>query len=438
MSDKRRKNRHLEPAIGDTKRDIWEVAGWPEQLSFEELFRIYSRSGLAHAVVTLPVKRCWSDFPKIYDFAGEGEPHATNTPFEKWVNYLIENCGFFDALAECDEMQRIGHFAGIAIIAKEAEGTSPSDPLRISGARAIVGYRPCYEGDLEISKLDDNFASPNFGNPVLWTYSPNFTISGRASELNQISINLHHSRLFVFSENSTGNGFYGISPLEVVYNGIHSAQKTIAASSEGFFRNAKQPLAISINNPDAANAAINNPDVKKGINEKLDDFTSDFSKHLMLYGTDIKSIQSTMIDPRSTFDIAVRDIAAGSGIEVTKLIGNEVGNLASEQNLTSFDGNMNSRRENDLTPMIRKFIDLHIAIGAGPGPTYGICVPWKDLIVRSDSEKLDLANKMADVNQKHFNAGGIEPVFAVDEMRKTADYQKLEESDEDFGDDEIS
>lgn len=428
----------IEAMSGDTKRDVWEVAGFPENVTFEALYRMYKRSGLGNAVVTRPVDRCWSTPPKIYDCKADGEPVDNDTPFRRDVKYLEDKVDLITALAELDEYQRVGRYAGLVIVAREDKKVPPVEQLKLRGVQAIVGLRPCLEGDLEATKPDEDFSSPNFGNPITWMYKPNFMLSKTQPTLLSTTFEVHHSRVFVFSENSTGNSVYGISPLEVVFNGLSSATKTLVAGSEGLFKNAKQPININVMDKDMAQMVMNNPTMKKNLDQDIKDFSDSYNRELLTWGADVKTLNSTMIDPANTFDMAVREVSAGSKIPSTVLIANEIGQLASSENMTAWDDQCNSRRENKCTPMIKEFLQHLIKLSGLSRPTHGIRIVWDDLIAKSDSAKLDVATKMATVNQITFNGGGAEPVYSREEIREASGFEEESEELEGFIDDETT
>lgn len=417
--------------MADMKRDVYEVAGYPVELTFEALHATFRRNAFAQAVIMKPVDRCWSSFPKVYDcMEVEGEePKASNSQFEKDVEYL-KSIGLFEALRDLAWRRGVGRYGGIVIVSRDIKAnSSSSDKATPMGVQSIVGFRPVFEGNITEASVDTDISTMEFGNPITFNFNPGVTSTG--SNTANVNAVLHRSRVFAFSENSSGGSIYGTSILEPIFNPLLDAQKLCAAAAEGHWKNARQRLHINISDEQVASAMFNggeNQD-KQSFNEKMASYAAGFDSELLTAGMDVQTLQSSLMEPGSAFDIAMQFISAGSSIPKTVLVGFETGERSSEENAAQWDETCNSRRLNIETPMIKACFNHLIKYGFMSAPESGMCICWDDLTASSEFEKVKNADAMASVNQKLF-ASGQQPAFTSEEVREAAGYESSDDYEE--------
>jgi hypothetical protein len=416
----------------DQKRDTWQVAGFPDEVTPEMLYTKFRRSGFARAAIMRPVQKCWSTTPKIYDFKGEGEPEAANTQFEKDVQYLIDDMDLFKWLYSLDYRQRVGRYGGIIIIAKEIDGNKKKtvDPVQVAGVKNIIKFVPVFEQQIKEGDIDNDMQSANFGNPKTYNYNPN--LSSTHTHTAPTDTILDKSRVFVFGEGADDGSIYGTPALEAGFNDLLNLEKVGIASAEGLYKNAKQRLHVNVTDENVASAMFN-ADEEDEFDESMKSFAAGFDAEFFTSGMEVKTLQSTMMDPTGPANVALQAYCASVDIPKTVLIGFETGERSSSENKDSWNETNMSRRSNTLNDMIKGFLSHLVEIGALTPPSNGICVEWDDLMAASDEDKLNNSNKMADVNQKSFNSGGGQ-VFDENEIRKAAGY--AEADIEDFEGDE--
>ena len=85
-------------------------------------------------------------------------------------------------------------------------------------------------------------------------------------------------------------------------------------------------------------------------------------------GAEAKSLQATMSDPKEYAQLAYNEIAAGSGIPLTIIIGMQTGRLASDEDQTQKNVLIQTRQKKWNTPMIKKFLKRLIKYNALPRP----------------------------------------------------------------------
>ena len=124
--------------------------------------------------------------------------------------------------------------------------------------------------------------------------------------------------------------------------------------------------------------------------------------------------------------------ASSIPIPVKVLIGQITGERASTEDNKDWAKTRMSRRNGFLTFVIESLIERLWRIGIiEPPKGEVITVSWSDLLAPSYAEKLDNANKLADVATKTTNALGV-PVIKANEIRAAAELPTLPEFEDDM------
>lgn len=420
----------------DRKRDVWSVAGYPEELEFDNHWQMWRRHGIAKAVVALKVKKTWQDLPTITD--GEPDPKAKDKPktaFEKDLDILINKHKMFVRLKAMDLRQRVGRYSGLIILAKEPGSKTPSaeDAIKAGGVNSIIKFVPVFESQIIInpSHIISDIINPRYGNPTQYEYKA--WVAGSRSPLEQTTTNLHWSRVFAWGEGADDGTIFGVPCLEGCYNALLDLEKIRAAAAEGHYKNAKQRTVLNINNDQVAQS-LQGAD-KKAFDDNVDDFAQGFDSMLNTYGMDVQTLNSTLADPQQPFTIALNEIASSEDYPSTILIGQQTGRLASDEDQSHFGQVINSRRDNEITDMIISFLEHLIDIGAMSPPENEICVEWPDVTEPTVKDKLELGKTMTQINADDVKAGGQGDIFSKDEIREAAGYENESElgSDDPFG-----
>ncbi len=389
----------------DTLHNIYLDFGYPSTLKFSNYWNMYRRFGVAKNVVELPVDAAWSTPPTI-----EG-PEKFLAEIEKLNNRI----NLWLRIKGLDTRQRVGRYAGIFM--RVRDGKEPDQPLEgtLNGESALMDMVPLYESQLEVIKSDTDPKSETFGQPLLLQYSQ--SIEGNRNEEIKNTISIHVSRVVFAAEGADDGWIYGIPALEAVYNSLMDLRKVIGGGGEGFYKNAAQNIVFNLK--DTASAATYKDKLDK-FNDQFDDFSHNrFRRSMWTPGMEATTLDSTLVQPKQFFDVALNDVAAGSQIPATILIGQQTGRLASDEDSQQFLATVQSRRENFMTEMIRDVFDWMIEYGILSSAEYE--VEWDDLLARSDKERLENAKSMALVNRDQYNSGGEVP-FTAEDIREAAGF----------------
>lgn len=405
--------------FADTLHNIYLDFGYPCSLEFSNYWNMYRRFGIAKNVVELVPDAGWMSSPEV----DGGEQ------FNREFDLIVDRLDLWNRMKGLDTRQRVGRYAGMFMRVKD--GNKPDQPVEgsLSGVGSLVEMIPLYESQLEVITTDQDPMSKDFGQPTMYQFTGG--VVGTRNEEAVNTFNIHPSRVVIAAEGADNGFIYGISVLEAIYNSLMDLRKIAGAGGEGFYKNAAQSIVFNLK--DAASATTNKALLDK-FTENYDEFAQNRARRAMWTpGMEATTLDSSLANPKEFFMNSLNDVAAGSKIPATILIGQQTGRLASNEDSRQFLAMVQSRRMNFMTQMLRDVIDWMIRFGVLPSSSY--TVEWDDLLARSDEEKLNNAEKMAKINRDQFGSGGGE-VFNEDEIREAAGFEA--EPEEDAGSEELS
>jgi hypothetical protein len=397
------------------KHDHFKDFGWPDQLDFEQLYRMYRRNGLAFAGVDKTILKTWQDNPEVWE-----TEKPTESDLEGDIRQRFADLRIWQHFAEADRRSMVGKYAGVILrFADSKKFGEPVDTVP-GGILGLAGVIPAWEGQLTVAEWDINPDSETFGEPLFYQF--NESAVGDKTQPRQFRV--HPDRVLIWSDDGTINGQ---SALEPGYNDLIDAEKVKGAGGEGFWKTARgAPLIEAAAGTDpktiAQTMGAGTPsEFIDKINEQIDSFQSGFDKGLMLGGMTAKPLQITLPSPEHFFAAPVQAFAASLRIPVKILLGSQTGERASTEDAQEWAQTCNGRRMIRNLPIIQEFINRLERFGILAPKDWHI--EWADLTEASAGEKMQRAKDMAEINAKHTN----EYVFTPDEIRGVADYDPLTE-----------
>ncbi|MGM5009979.1 anti-CBASS protein Acb1 family protein [Rhizobium sp. 969_B3_N1_2] len=407
------------------KHDHYRDFGYPEKLTFDQLYRMYSRNGIAAAGIDKTVRKTWQDNPFLLEKERDGSQKGTanETSIEKQIRQRFDDLRLWTRLAEADRMSMVGSYSGV--ILRFADGKAFNQPVTsvTGGLMGLVEIIPAWEGQLKVSEWDTIEASETYGQPKMFQFSES---SVDTSKQQPRHIMIHPDRIIVWSKDGSVNGS---SALEPGYNSLIDMEKVRGAGGEGFWKNAKSAPVLEVDKEakiaEMAKAmGVGVEEVADKMNEQVSDWNAGFDQLLMIMGMQAKTLNITLPSPEHFYAVALQDFAASMNIPVKVLVGMQTGERASQEDADEWAQTNMSRRANQTIPNIRLLIDRLERVGILDEKDWFI--DWADLTEASISEKVDRADKMAGVNQK---MGGSVYVFTDDEIRAAVGYEPLTEAD---------
>lgn len=408
----------------DAKRpDAWRVFGYPEQVTFDRLFAAYRRGGAAHGAVHRLLDKSWESWPRIK----KPEEDAEND-WETRLHDQLDAIGFWAKFRDMDRRNLVGRYA--AIIYRVADGLPLREPL--VRAQKLVDIVPLYESQLRVTAWDSNLDSPTFGKPAMFQYRTRSPEARDTQGQPEQWADVHPSRVQVFAEGSVGGDFFeGVPLLEAGFNALVDLEKITGGSAESFLKNSARTITLNFATDASPQAITQNADgtpggqsVREAVQERVDALNRNIDSALVTQGAEAGVLQTSISDPTKAFEVAANMFAAAVRIPMTILFGAQTGRLASNEDRADMDARCTARRVNELTPQVEEFVRRMQACGVvEQGPFE---VEWKALGTPSDDDKAAVLDKLTTSMERYFRAGGGQPMFTVDELRKVVGYEPVD------------
>lgn len=421
-----------------TKHNHYNDFGWPDYLTFDHLYKMFSRNGIAKAGVEKTVGKTWQDFPFLLEKERDGsEGESTEeTTLEKEIRQRFDDIRLWQHLTEADRRACVGNYAGVIMFL--ADGQALNQPVTgvSGGLEGLVDLLPVWEGQLEVVSWDEDQTSTSFGQPTMF-YFDESKVQPLTRGTNKRTFfrqgEVHPDRLLIWSKDGTING---TSLLEPGYNDLVDLEKIKGAGGEGFWKNAKSAPVLEgdkdMKLADMAKAmGVSPQELGDKISEQVEDWQKGFDQLLMIQGMQAKTLGVTLPSPEHFWAAPLQSFAASIGIPLKILVGSQTGERASTEDASEWAQTIMSRRSSMVIPnimaLVRRLEDFGILKSDKDW-----FIDWNDLTEASMGEKVDRANKMADTNQKMKDTGEL--VFTPEEIRAAVDYEPLSDSEK-FRDD---
>lgn len=409
------------------KHDHYADFGYPTHLTFDDLFKMYRRNGIARAGVEKTVKKSWQDNPSLL----ESEASDDETRVEGDIRQRFEDLRLWQRLAEVDRRSLVGEYAGAILrLADDKAWREPVDTVT-GGLDGLVEIIPAWQGQLKVSNWDADEKSDTYGQPLMYQFIETAVMEGTDAQNKQRSLEIHPDRVVIFSE--TGD-VHGRSLLEAGFNDLLTMEKVSGAGGEGFWKNARSSPHINIS-PEAklkdfaAALGVPESEIADKLDEVIGDWQKGFDKAFITQGMEVDTLGITLPQPEEFYRIALQGFAASIDCPMKILVGNQTGERASTEDADEWARTCQSRRVNVIRPNIMAVIQRLELFAIVPERDWNL--DWSDLTEADMPQKIDRASKMAEVNAKMATFGRV--VFEADEIRETVDLPPLGDR---FGDDD--
>ena len=381
--------------FAEVKRNHYADFGYPTEITFKLAYDAYLRIGIARAAVDKTVAKTWQDAPYIQMFARDDGDDTPETPIEAAIRERLSDIRVWQNVAECDRRSLVGAYSGLILRIADSQAFDQPVGAVTGGMNALVEVIPAWEGQLEVAEWDGDEKSPDYGRPTMYQF--NEASVGRSKSQSR-QMRIHPDRVIIWSRDGTVNGR---SALEPGYNDLLAIEK----------------MAQAMGVPAAEVADL--------MNEQVEDYQKGFDKMLLLQGIEAKTLGITLPSPEHFFAIAAQSFAASFSIPMKILVGSQTGERASTEDGDEWNRTNMARRTDIAVPNVMEMIRRFERFGMIPESPWHI--DWADLTEQSMSDKVALADKMADVNVKMKDTG--EFVFTPDEMRAVTGKEPLTDAD---------
>lgn len=395
----------------DSKRPAaWDQYGYDQKISFAKLKLAYERNGAGFGAVHRILDKCWEASPRIKSPASDKE-----TPWEKKVSDLMTAVGAWAKLADFDRRNLIGRYS--ALIYRVADNKDLSMELGRGGK--LVDLIPLDEDQIRTKANVEDRNSPEYGKPVMFEYRSK-------AESGDSWVDVHPSRVQFFAEGSVGDFEAGVPLLRAGFNLLVDIEKLSGGGAESALKNSARTIVFEYN-ADANIESLDETGKKidvRGAHEELGRaLNRNQDSTITMQGGKASTLQTQIGKLGEQFEISANLFAASVQLPFTILFGQQTGRLASDQDSRDYAARCGSRRVKVLTPMLTEFVTRMQAAGIIDAGEFEI--EWPPIDAPSDSDKLDLLNKMVVAMKGAFDAGLGVPMFTLDELRKVAGFETI-------------
>ncbi|MGK3555432.1 anti-CBASS protein Acb1 family protein [Klebsiella oxytoca] len=405
----------LAPTMGlDNKRNAaWCEYGFKEELTFDDLYKLYRRGGIAHGAVEKIAGKCWQTNPEIIEGDASDETRQ-ETAWEKKTKQVFTNRlwrSFFDA----DRRRLVGRYAGILLHIRDNKAWN----LEATKGRGLEKVTVAWAGSLTVSEWDTGLNSKTYGQPKMWQYTE------RLPNGSTRRVDIHPDRVFILGDYTED----AIGFLEPAYNAFVSLEKVEGGSGESFLKNAARQLNVNFDkeidfNNLASLYGVTVTELQDKFNEVAGEINRGNDVLMTTQGASVTPLVTSVADPSGTYDVNLQTAAAGVDIPTRILVGNQ----QAERSSTEDQKYMNSRcqtRRGDLSFEIEDFCDKLIELQIVDSVSQKTVI-WDDLNEQTGTERLTNAKTMGEINQT-MQGSGENPAFSREEIRTAAGYDNDEE-----------
>lgn len=398
------------PTMGlDAKRNsAWCEYGFKDDITFDDLYSLYRRGGIAHGAVKKLTSSCWLSDPEIIE-GDEYDETRDETPWERKAKGVLTH-RFWRAFADADLRRLVGRYSGILLHVRDDNDWNQP----VTKGRGLEKITVAWAGTLLVKDWDTGLNSRKYGQPRMWQYVEQLA-NGSTRR-----VDVHPDRVFILGDYSPD----AIGFLEPAYNAFVSLEKVEGGSGESFLKNAARQLSINFDKEiDFSSLAslygVDVAELQAKFNEVAVEINRGNDALLTTQGAVVTPLVTSVADPGPTYDVNLQTAAAALDIPTKILVGMQTGERASSEDQKYFNARCQSRRR-ELSFDIEDLCDKLVALGildAVPQKT----VIWDDLNAKTDSEKLEAAKMMADINSASIATG--EQPFTGEEIRVAAGYE---------------
>lgn len=412
--------------FAQAKHNHYADFGYPTDLSFKQLYDMYTRNGIAHAGVEKTILKTWQDMPFLLEKERDGSEgkETKETKLESDIRQRFADLRFWQQLAEADRRSLVGGYSGVILrLADSKKFQEPVDTVP-GGPFGLVELIPAWEGQLQVSEWDTDETSENYGHPKMYQFNESQVDQ---SQKVQRQFQLHPDRVLIWSRDGT---VHNRSLLEPGYNDLMTLEKVSGAGGEGFWKNAKSAPVFEIDKEarleDMARAmGINVEDVADSMDEQVKDWQKGFDQMLMVQGMQAKTLGITLPSPEHFFAIALQSFAASIPIPMKILVGSQSGERASTEDAEEWAQTNMSRRTSMVIPNTMSLINRLERFNILPEKDWFL--QWKSLQDPGPNEILERVERMANVNDKMKDSG--EFVFTPEELRAETGREPLTDAE---------
>ncbi len=395
------------------KREINTALGYNASLTASDYRERYERGGVAGRVVDCLPTATWRTGGMLI----ETEDPDKTTAFEAaWIE-LEKRLRIWSVFQKVDTLSLLNEYACLYLGFKDG---TPGVPLKKQQPGSLIYLATFSQEEAKIESYEDNPKDPRYGLPKTYQLHRRVTSPAGVSALAEYATSVHWSRVIHVAHGALDNDVFGRPILKRPWNRLDDLEKVTGGGAEAFWLRANQGLNLNMDK----DVEFTDEELAK-LGAQADEYEHNQRRIMRTRGVTVETLGSDVADFSGPADAILTQIAACIGIPKRILMGSESGQLASGQDRTNWDTMVGDRRTGYAGPMIvMPFADRLIEFGVLPAPGKdGYQVMWPPAQTLTDTERMELAGKAAEVNAKSKTV----VIFQPNELREMAGYDAMDE-----------
>lgn len=325
------------------KRDLYEIFGYPQNVTYELNYIKYQRGDIAARIVEAYPDACWSSPPILQNDKESSERNS----WEQEVDELFDSISLFDNIRQADMLAQIGRYS-ILFIGYVDGQTDLTQP--VTRASSVAYVKAFSEKTAKIKQKVADPTDPRFGLPEIYDIyvEDNKTIP------------VHYTRVIHILERNLDDSIYGCSILERIYNRLEDWEKVIGSSAEIWWLNSRGGFSLEAD----SDADLGSDDEKEELKKQVEAYQHNLTRMIRTKGLSVKPLVQEVDSPKDNVSVIISAISGATGIPQRILVGSERGELASSQDEKNWVKRIEERRIKFCEPVIlNKIVDSFIAYG---------------------------------------------------------------------------
>lgn len=241
-----------------------------------------------------------------------------------------------------------------------------------------------------ISKWESNPNSPRFGQPVAYNVTltdPKDIHAGQGVVMQTVEV--HWTRIIHIADNLQSSEVFGVPRMRPVLNALLDIRKVRGGSAEMYWKGAFPGISFETHPVLGTDVKID----REAMRTMAENYMNGLQRFLALSGMTAKSLSPQVEDPTPQLKAQIQAICIYLGIPERVFMGSERGQLASNQDDSTWMERLMERQNTYLTPkVIVPLVDRLIMFGVLRKPVSGqYRVFWPDRSALTDKEKTVIA-----------------------------------------------
>lgn len=426
-------------ALIDPRRDLDAECGYPHTILPQQYRYMYDRSDVAKRVVDIYADECWAMDPDIR----ENETYQSTEFEKKWKDLQQdEENDPLSYIYRCDIISGINRFGTLLLGVNDgADLDRPIEGISEDGSYdgvqrnfKLLFMRPFDELSSRVSLFQRDQQNPRFGKPIYYNMIfSDVALYGEAARapvaanITTMSKTVHWSRVIHFADNREGSEVFGVPRMQPVFNRLCDVRKILGGSAEGQWRAGYPGYSFEMM-PGLADAGVKLDEEK--LKKMFWEYSNSMQRYIAVTGLTTKTLTSQLGDPAPYIDVQLAAIALTIGVPLRIFMGSEQAQLASGQDVRTWNRRLQRRQNRYLTPrVIRPFIDRLVMLGILPTPSAGpnkYIVRWPEIAMPTDQEKSQIADRQMAALMKYITSGGDQvmpkKVFMTTQLGWTSEF----------------